>query len=56
MAQRFDGGLAAVPHDPTLHAAAINPQPLGDLAHGTPRIDFQQRQNAPKQGGLTSPS
>jgi hypothetical protein len=56
MAQRLDVGLAAVPCDPALHAAAIHPQPLGDLADGTTRIDFQQRQNAPKEGGITSPS
>jgi hypothetical protein len=56
MAQRLDGGLAAVARDPTLHAAPIHPQPLGDLADGTARIDFQQRQNAPKEGGITGPS
>jgi hypothetical protein len=56
MAQRLDVGLAAVPCDPTLHAAAIDPQPLGDFAEGTPRIDFQQRQDAPKKGGITGPS
>jgi hypothetical protein len=48
--------LATVACDPTLHAAAIHPQPLGDLADGTTRIDFQQRQDAPKKGGITSPS
>jgi hypothetical protein len=56
MAQRLDVGLAAVPYDPTLHAAAIHPQPLGDFADGTSLIDFQQRQNAPEEGGITSPS
>jgi hypothetical protein len=56
MAQRLKVGLAAVACDPTLHAAAIHPQPLGNFADGTPRIDFQQRQNAPKQGGITGPS
>jgi hypothetical protein len=56
MAQRFNVGLAAVACDPTLHAGAIHPQPLGDFAEGTTRIDFQQRQNAPKQVGITSPS
>jgi hypothetical protein len=56
MAQRFEVGLAPVPYDPTLHAAAINPQPLSDFADGTTRIDFQQRQKAPKEGGITSPS
>jgi hypothetical protein len=56
MAQRRDVGLAPVARDPTLHAAPIDPQPLGDLADGTPRIDFQQRQNAPKEGGIPSPS
>jgi hypothetical protein len=56
MAQRFDGGLAPVASDPTLHAAAIHPQPLGDFAEGTTCIDFQQRQDAPKQGGITGPS
>jgi hypothetical protein len=55
MAQRLDVGLAAVACDPTLHAAAIDPQPLGDFAHRTSRIDFQQRQNAPKEGGIMSP-
>jgi hypothetical protein len=54
MAQRFEVGLAPVACDPTLHAAAIHPQPLGDFAHGTTRIDFQQRQNAPKEGGIPS--
>jgi hypothetical protein len=56
MAQRLDVGLATVPCDPTLHAAAIHPQPLGNFANGTTRIDFQQRQNAPKEGGIMSPS
>jgi hypothetical protein len=56
MAQRLDVGLATVPCDPTLHAAAIHPQPLGGFANGTTRIDFQQRQNTPKEGGITSPS
>jgi hypothetical protein len=55
MAQRLEVGLATVPCDPTLHAAAIHPQPLGDLADGTPRIDFQQGQDAPKEGGIPSP-
>jgi hypothetical protein len=52
MAQRFDGGLAPVASDPTLHAAASHPQPLGDFADRTTCIDFQQRQDAPKQGGI----
>jgi hypothetical protein len=56
MVQRLDVGLATVPCDPTLHAAAIHPQPLGDFAEGTTRIDFQQRQNAPKEVGITGPS
>jgi hypothetical protein len=56
MAQRFDAGLAPVARDPTLHAAAIHAQPLGDLADRTTRIDFQQRQDAPKEGGIMSPS
>jgi hypothetical protein len=56
MAQRFEVGLAPVACDPALHAAAIHPQPLGDLAHGTTRIDFQQRQNAPKEGGIPTSS
>jgi hypothetical protein len=56
MAQRFDGGLAPVASDPTLHAAAIHPQSPGDFADRTTRIDFQQRQDAPKQGGIMSPS
>jgi hypothetical protein len=56
MAQRLEGGLAAVTRDPTLHAAPIHPQPLGDFADGTTRIDFQQGQDAPKKGGITSPS
>jgi hypothetical protein len=56
MAQRFDSGLATVACDPTLHAAAIHPQPLGDFADRTPCIDFQQRQNAPKEGGIPSSS
>jgi hypothetical protein len=56
MAQRLDAGLAAVACDPTLHAAPIHPQPLGDFADGTTRIDFQQRQNAPKESGIMSPS
>jgi hypothetical protein len=56
MAQRFDVGLVAVTRDPTLHAAPIHPQPLGDFAEGTTRIDFQQCQNAPKEGGIPSPS
>jgi hypothetical protein len=56
MAQRFDGGSAPVASDPTLHAAAIHPQPLGDFADRTICIDFQQCQNAPKQGGIMSPS
>jgi hypothetical protein len=56
MAQRLEVGLATVPCDPTLQAAAIHPQPLGDFADGTTRIDFQQRQNAPKEGGIMSPS
>jgi hypothetical protein len=55
MVQRFDGGLAPVASEPTLHAAAIHPQPLGDFADRTTCIDFQQRQNAPKEGGLMSP-
>jgi hypothetical protein len=46
----------AVASDPTLHAAPIHPQPLGDFADRTTRIDFQQRQNAPKEGGIMSPS
>jgi hypothetical protein len=56
MAQRLEVGLAPVACDPTLHAAAIDPQPLSDLADGTTRIDFQQRQDAPKEGGIPSPS
>jgi hypothetical protein len=56
MAQRFDGGLAPVTSDPTLHAAASHPQPFGDLADRTPCIDFQQRQNAPEQRGIMSPN
>jgi hypothetical protein len=56
MAQRLEVGVAAVARDPTLHAAPIDPQPLGDLADGTTRIDFQQRQNAPKEGRIPSPS
>jgi hypothetical protein len=56
MAQRLDVGLATVLRDPTLHAAAIHPQSLGNFAHGTTRIDLQQRQDAPKQGGIPSPS
>jgi hypothetical protein len=56
MAQRLDIGLATVLCDPTLHAAAIHPQPLGDFAHGTTRIDFQQRQDAPKEGRIPSSS
>jgi hypothetical protein len=56
MAQRLDIGLATVRCDPTLHAAAIHPQPLGDFAHGTTRIDFQQRQDAPKEGRIPSSS
>jgi hypothetical protein len=56
MAQRLDAGLEAVACDPTLHAAAIDAQLLGDFADGTSLIDFQQRQNAPKEGGITSPS
>ena len=56
MAQRFGGGLAPVAPDPTLHAAPIHPQPLGDFAEGTPRIDFQQRQDAPEEGGITGSS
>jgi hypothetical protein len=56
MAQRRDVGLAAVACDPTLYAAAIHSQPVGDFAQGTTRIDFQQRQNAPKEGGIPSPS
>jgi hypothetical protein len=56
MAQRLEVGVATVPCDPTLHAAAIDPQPLGDFAEGTTRIDFQQRQDAPKEGGIPSPS
>jgi hypothetical protein len=55
MAQRLEVGLATVPCNPTLHASAIHPQPLGDFADATTRIDFQQRQNAPKEGGITSP-
>jgi hypothetical protein len=43
MAQRLDVGLATVPCDPTLHAAPIHPQSLGDFGDGTTRIDFQQR-------------
>jgi hypothetical protein len=56
MAQRLDIGLATVLCDPTLHAAASHPQSLGNFAHGTTRIDFQQRQDAPIEGGITSPS
>jgi hypothetical protein len=56
MAQRLDGGLATVARDPTLHAAPIHPQPLGNFADRTTRIDFQQRQDAPKEGGITGPS
>jgi hypothetical protein len=56
MAQRLDAGLATESGDPTLHAASIHPQPLGDLTDGTTRIDFQQGQNASKKGGLPSPS
>jgi hypothetical protein len=56
MAQRFDGGSAPVACDPTLHAAPSHPQPLGDLADRTTCVDFQQRQNAPKEGGIMSPS
>jgi hypothetical protein len=56
MAQSPEVGLATVLCDPTLHAAAIHPQPLGHFAHGTTRIDFQQRQDAPIEGGITSPS
>jgi hypothetical protein len=56
MTQRLKVGLAAVPRDPTLHATASHPQPLGNFADGTTRINFQQRQNAPKQGGIPSPS
>jgi hypothetical protein len=56
MAQRLEVGLATVACDPTLHAAAIHPQPLGDFADGTAPIDFQQRQNTPKKGGITGPS
>src|SRR5689334_8978842 len=51
MAQRLEVGSATVPCDPTLHAAAIHPQPPGNFAEGTTRIDFQQRQDAPKKGG-----
>jgi hypothetical protein len=56
MAQRREVSLAAVARDPTLHAAPIHPQPPGDFADGTTRIDFQQCQNAPKEGGIPSPS
>jgi hypothetical protein len=56
MAQRLEVGLATVPCDPTLHAAAIHPQPPGNFAKGTSRIEFQQRQDAPKEGGIPSPS
>jgi hypothetical protein len=56
MAQRLEVGLAAVPCDPTLHAAAIHPQPPGNFAKRTTRIEFQQRQDAPKEGGIPSPS
>ena len=52
MAQRREVRLEAVPCDSTLHAAPIHPQPVGDFAHGTTRIDLQQRQNAPKEGGI----
>jgi hypothetical protein len=55
MAQRLEVGLAPVARDPTLHAAPIDPQPLGNLAEGATRIDFQQRQDAPKEGGIPSP-
>jgi hypothetical protein len=55
MAQSFGVGVAAVACDPTLHAAAIDAQLLGDFADGTPLIDFQQCQNAPIEGGITSP-
>jgi hypothetical protein len=56
MAQRLDIRLAPVACDPTLHAAAIHPQPLGDFAEGTTRIDFQQGQDAPKEGGIPGSS
>jgi hypothetical protein len=56
MVQRLEVGLAAVLCDPTLHAAPIDAQPLGDFAGRTTCIDFQQRQNAPKEGGITGPN
>jgi hypothetical protein len=56
MAQRLEVGLATVPCDPTLHAAPIHPQPPGNFAERTTRIEFQQRQDAPKKGGITGSS
>jgi hypothetical protein len=56
MAQRLEVGLAPVLCDPTLHAAPIHPQPLGHFAERTTRIDFQQRQDAPKEGSITGSS
>jgi hypothetical protein len=48
--------LEGFPDRLALTRSNFHPQPLGDFAEGTTRIDFQQRQNAPKQVGITGPS
>jgi hypothetical protein len=39
-----------------MHAAAIDLRSVGDFADGPNFIDFQENQNAPKEGGIANQS